>query len=269
MGCKAQDCLLAKGIQPAASTFLAGLSDTSRVCTGLGASRTAFSMYEYHSAGTASRPSPLGACGALDPVPAAWSSNQSRRRCGKPCSAPSYNLVDGNRGHVSLAFLTAALVLFSFVRERADGGYALASVGFLYSSGFLVYATQARLYSLMLMFFSVAFLCWIISGAVSFCAIRLRCGCSDSHLRLEVQETRAGFLRSPRMDLRSHCPADAGGAHCLCNTGPASVLGSLCRQRYSSVNFDLCSRIVVQPARCCCERYDFLGVGPLRSSSTR
>ncbi len=102
MGRTAQNCLLANGIQPSAPTFLTGLSNTSRVCTPLGASRTAFSLYEYHSAETASRPSPSGACGGLDPVPATWSSIQSRRRCGKLCSASSYNLMDGNRGHVTV-----------------------------------------------------------------------------------------------------------------------------------------------------------------------
>jgi hypothetical protein len=38
------------------------------------------------------------------PAPAPWSSNLSRWRCGNLCSALSYNLMDGNWGHVIHCF---------------------------------------------------------------------------------------------------------------------------------------------------------------------
>ena len=101
LGCTPQNRRLANRLQPVAAAFLAGLPNTGRVCARLGASHIAFSMSNYHSARTASRPSPSGACDGLDPAPAPWSSNQSRRRCGRICFALSYNLVDGKRGHVS------------------------------------------------------------------------------------------------------------------------------------------------------------------------
>jgi hypothetical protein len=106
LGCTPQNRRMVNRLQPAATAFFAGLPNAGRVCTRLGASHIAFSMSKYHSARTASRPSPSGAYGGLDPALAPWSSNQSRRRCGRICSALSYNLVDGNWGHVKGTLLT-------------------------------------------------------------------------------------------------------------------------------------------------------------------
>lgn len=59
-----------------------------------------------------------------------------------------------------LAFLAAGLMLFVYVRRRRGGAYGLASIVFLWSAGFLPYATQARPYALMLALFLAALLFW-------------------------------------------------------------------------------------------------------------
>ena len=59
-----------------------------------------------------------------------------------------------------LAFIGATLILFWFTRVRSGGGFALITVGLLWSTGFLAFATQARPYALELLFGSLAFVAW-------------------------------------------------------------------------------------------------------------
>jgi len=58
-------------------------------------------------------------------------------------------------------FLCASLVLFAVVRKRLGTVYGLTAVGFLWSTGFVYYAAEARSYALLLAFFSIAMACWL------------------------------------------------------------------------------------------------------------
>ena len=72
-------------------------------------------------------------------------------------------------GHTPLAvripslagFLCASLVLFLLARKRLGAVYGLTAMGFLWSTGFLRFAVEARPYALLLAFFSIAAACWL------------------------------------------------------------------------------------------------------------
>lgn len=60
-----------------------------------------------------------------------------------------------------LAFFGAGLLIYAIARRRWGGGYGLAAMTLLWSSGFLRYAAEARPYALVLFFFTFSVFCWL------------------------------------------------------------------------------------------------------------